>query len=63
MHACCVTGQFIGYTGPCGESRGGVLIGELPTLAHGVSGRLWLEHAGRFCIENFNYDGQGPGES
>ena len=58
MHA----GQFVGYTGPCGQSRGGVRIGELPTLAHGVSGVLWLEHAGRFCIENFNYDAQGPGK-
>lgn len=55
------TGQFIGYTGPCGHNRDVVPIGDLQTLAHNVSGVLWLEHPGRFCIENFWYDGQGPG--
>ena len=62
LRGCVHAGQFEGYTGPCGQSRGGVRIGVLPTLEHGVSGVLWLEHPGRFCIENFNYDGQGPGK-
>ena len=33
----------------------------LPTLAHSVSGVLYVDDAVTFRIENFTYDGQGPG--
>ena len=36
-------------------------IGQLPTLFHGVSGRLFVESMTTFCIQNFTYDGLGPG--
>ena len=41
----------------------GQLIGTLPTLNHEVGGDLYVESEYTFCIENFTYDGQGPGES
>ena len=47
----------IGGNGGCD----GVVIGSLPTQAHDVSGVLYVEDEYTFCIENFNYDGQGPG--
>ena len=33
----------------------------LPTLAHSVSGVLYVDDAVTFRVENFTYDGQGPG--
>jgi len=38
----------------------GVQVGVLPTLAHRVSGTLYVENNKTFFIENFNYDGAGP---
>lgn len=40
-----------------------VEVGELPTLAHSVSGVFYVDDAVTFRIENFTYDGQGPGIS
>ena len=59
---CLSVGQFAGPCGSVGGSVGGAVIGTLPTLDHNVSGVLWIERPGRFCIENFYYDGDGPGE-
>ena len=42
---------------PCG----GVMIGTLPTLEHDVSGDLFVEDSETFCIQDFTYDGRGPG--
>lgn len=44
------------------QSTARVLVGNLPTLAHRVSGRLYIEDERTLFIENFNYDGAGPGE-
>ena len=33
----------------------------LPTLAHSVSGVSYVDNAVTFRVENFTYDGQGPG--
>lgn len=38
-----------------------VEVGRLPTLAHGVSGTLVFTSPTQLRIDNFNYDGQGPG--
>lgn len=38
-----------------------VQVGVLPTLAHRVSGTLYVENNKTFFIDNFNYDGAGPG--
>ena len=38
-------------------------VGWLPTLAHGVSGLLYVETENAFRIENFTYDGRGPGKA
>ena len=38
-----------------------VEVGVLPTLAHSVSGVLYVDDAVTFRVENFTYDGQGPG--
>jgi len=38
-----------------------VQVGVLPTLAHRVSGTLYVENNKTLFIENFNYDGGGPG--
>lgn len=37
------------------------MIGMLPTLGHEVSGTLFVEDEQTFCIQDFNYDGNGPG--
>lgn len=39
----------------------GVLIGTLPTEQHQVSGQFHIVDSKTLFIENFNYDGQGPG--
>ena len=39
----------------------GVEIGQLPTLQHGVRGTLYALDETTFFIEDFEYDGQGPG--
>ena len=38
-----------------------VEVGVLPTLAHSVSGVSYVDNAVTFRVENFTYDGQGPG--
>ena len=40
----------------------GVLIGTLPTEQHQVSGQFYIVDSKTIFIENFNYDGGGPGE-
>ena len=40
----------------------GVLIGTLPTEAHGVSGILYVHDDVTLLIEQFYYDGYAPGE-
>ena len=38
-----------------------VEIGQLPNLQHGVRGTLYAVDETTFFIEDFEYDGQGPG--
>ena len=57
---------FIYFIVPCISPHAGqdsVQVGELPTLAHSVSGVFYVDDAVTFRIENFTYDGQGPGMS
>ena len=42
--------------------KAGVLIGTLPTEAHGVSGTLYVHDDVTLVIEQFTYDGYAPGE-
>ena len=44
-------------------SAGEVCVGTLPTLAHGVSGKLCIIDQYTMVIRNFNYDGRGPGQT
>ena len=44
------------------SSKAGVLIGTLPTEAHGVSGVLYVHDDVTLSIEQFYYDGYAPGE-
>ena len=44
------------------EPTPGTLIGNLPTEAHGVSGSFYVVNNNTLLIENFNYDGRGPGQ-
>ena len=39
----------------------GALIGTLPTEQHQVSGQFYVIDSRTIFIENFNYDGAGPG--
>lgn len=39
----------------------GGLVGTLPTLDHDVSGNLYIVDSRTIFIDDFNYDGQGPG--
>ena len=39
----------------------GVLIGTLPTEQHQVSGQFHIIDSKTLFIEDFNYDGGGPG--
>ena len=39
----------------------GALIGTLPTLQHRVSGEFHIIDSKTIYIEDFNYDGGGPG--
>lgn len=43
--------------------RAGVLIGTLPTEQHRVSGEFHVIDSTSIFIEDFNYDGGGPGMS
>ena len=53
----------VNFSRPAGqEDCSGVQIGVLPTLFHEVSGTLYAEDDRSFCIQNFNYDGLGPGK-
>ena len=57
---------FYDFIVPCISPHAGqdsVQVGELPTLAHSVSGVFYVDDAVTFRIENFTYDGQGPGMS
>ena len=45
------------------SSIAGVLIGTLPTEAHGVSGILYVHDDVTLSIERFYYDGDAPGET
>ena len=41
----------------------GVLIGTLPTEQHQVSGQFHIIDSKTLFIEDFNYDGGGPGRA
>ena len=43
-----------------GMDCSGILITELPTIVHNVSGLLYIEDDTTLCISNFYYDGTGP---
>ena len=43
-------------------SVAGGLVGTLPTEQHRVSGELYIVDSKTIFIEDFNYDGGGPGE-
>ena len=45
----------------CNNVIVGGLIGTLPTEQHGVSGKFYVVDANTLFIEDFNYDGGGPG--
>ena len=45
------------------QIHSGGLIGTLPTEQHGVSGQFYVVDSKTLIIDNFNYDGLGPGES
>ena len=51
--------DIINSAGQCG----GRLIGELPTLSNGVRGMFYAESETTFCIDQFYYDGLGPGKA
>ena len=38
-----------------------VLIGELQNRQHGIAGTVYVDDATTIRIENFHYDGLGPG--
>ena len=40
----------------------GGLVGTLPTEQHRVSGQLYIVDSKTLFIEDFNYDGGGPGK-
>lgn len=40
----------------------GGLVGTLPTEQHRVSGQFYIVDSKTLFIEDFNYDGGGPGE-
>ena len=39
----------------------GAFVGTLPTMAHMVSGQLYIQDNKTFVIRDFIYDGRGPG--
>ena len=39
----------------------GGLVGTLPTLQHQVSGQFYIVDSRTIFIDDFNYDGAGPG--
>ena len=45
----------------CIHIAGGVDVGTLPNLQHGVGGTLEIISATSMRIRDFRYDGQGPG--
>ena len=38
-------------------------VGDFTTRAHGVSGTVHILSSKKIFLQNFNYDGQGPGQS
>ena len=40
----------------------GVFVGNLPTIAHEVSGKLYFNSPTQIRLSEFSYDGQGPGQ-
>ena len=42
-------------------TKGG-LVGTLPTEQHRISGELYIVDSKTLFIEDFNYDGGGPGQ-
>ncbi len=47
-----------------GQACSGVRVEpDLPDFNHDVSGVLYIENTTSYCIENFFYDGAGPGKS
>jgi len=44
-----------------GTSYHGVPLGRLPTLAHQVTGDVYIVDSKHFLIKNFVYDGTAPG--
>ncbi len=48
---------------PTGQECTGVrVVPDLPDFNHGISGILYIESTTTYCIENFFYDGAGPGK-
>ena len=45
------------------SSHTGSLVGTLPTEQHRVSGQVYIVDSKTIFIEDFNYDGGGPGQS
>ena len=43
--------------------KGSAEAGEIETLAHEASGTVHILDSRTIYLENFNYDGQGPGIS
>ena len=41
--------------------KSAVLIGNFETIQHDVSGTVYVDDATTIRIENFHYDGLGPG--
>ena len=46
----------------CEPSPGRGYVGDLPTLAHSVNGFLYVRDNKTLVIEDFAYDGLGPGK-
>lgn len=44
------------------DKQKGALIGKLKTLQHQVSGTVWALDEDTLYLENFHYDGKGPGK-
>ena len=49
-------------TMPTGQCTGVRVVPDLPNLNHGIAGTFYIENTTTYCIENFFYDGAGPGK-
>ena len=58
IHACMTVTIFC-----CIFLHAGGRIGTIETLQHDVSGTLYFIDSRTIFIDNFNYDGQGPGRT